>query len=26
VNFYGGGTQNLLSDRDFFATTLKYAF
>jgi len=26
VNFYGGGTQNLLADRDFFATTLKYAF
>lgn len=26
VNFYGAGPQNLLADRDYFATTLKYAF
>ena len=26
VNFFGGGTYNLLSDRDFVATTLKYSF
>jgi hypothetical protein len=26
VNYSGGGTQNLLSDRDFFSTTLKFSF
>lgn len=26
VNFFGGGVQNLLGDRDYFATTLKYSF
>lgn len=26
VSFFGGGTQNLLADRDYFATTLKYSF
>ena len=26
VNFYGAGRYNLLSDRDYFATTLKYSF
>ncbi len=26
VSFFGGGTQNLLGDRDFFATTFKYSF
>ena len=26
VNYFGGGVQNLLGDRDYFATTLKYSF
>ena len=26
VNFFGGGRFNLLSDRDYFASTLKYSF
>jgi hypothetical protein len=26
VNFFGAGRYNLLSDRDYFATTLKYSF
>jgi hypothetical protein len=26
VSFFGGGPQNLLADRDYFATTLKYSF
>lgn len=26
VNFFGAGNFNLLSDRDFFATTVKYSF
>lgn len=26
VNYFGGGKQNLLADRDYFATTLKYSF
>ncbi|MCF3648323.1 DUF1302 domain-containing protein [Synoicihabitans lomoniglobus] len=26
VNYFGGGVQNLLGDRDFFATTIKYSF
>lgn len=26
VNFFGGGTYNLLADRDYVATTLKYSF
>ena len=26
VNYFGGGLQNLLADRDFFATTLKFSF
>jgi Protein of unknown function (DUF1302) len=26
VNFFGGGRYNLLSDRDFVSTTLKYSF
>jgi len=26
VNFFGGGQYNLLSDRDYVATTLKYSF
>lgn len=26
VNFFGGGPYNLISDRDFFATTVKYSF
>jgi hypothetical protein len=26
VNFFGGGNYNLLSDRDYVATTLKYSF
>ena len=26
VNFFGAGRYNLLGDRDFFATTLKYSF
>ncbi len=26
VNYYGGGRYNLLNDRDYFATTVKYSF
>jgi hypothetical protein len=26
VNFYGASRFNLLSDRDYFATTVKYSF
>ncbi len=26
VSYFGGGVQNLLGDRDYFATTLKYSF
>ena len=26
VSFFGGGVQDLLGDRDYFATTLKYSF
>jgi hypothetical protein len=26
VNFFGGGRYNLLNDRDYVATTIKYSF
>ena len=26
VNFFGGSRFNLLNDRDYFATTVKYSF